>query len=236
MKRAFITGANRGIGLALTEALADHGLFVFAGARAPDQAQELSGLGERHPDRIRIVPLEVTSDVSVRHCAEAVQEGTGTLDLLVNNAAVFLEETDTPLADLDPDWFAQTVAVNVGGVARVTKALLPALRAAGAARVVNISSGAGSIGDKTDAQFYCYGASKAALNHLTVGLAHELRSSGIMVVALSPGWVRTDMGGPGAELVPRESARAIAETILKLEPADSGRFLDRFGHQGQYVW
>jgi NAD(P)-dependent dehydrogenase (short-subunit alcohol dehydrogenase family) len=236
MKRAFITGANRGIGLALVDALVNRDVFVFGGARKPDAARELDRLREHHPNLLQILPLDVESDDSVRRCADTVKAATVTLDILVNNAAVFLEETDTPLAALDVDGFAATVAVNVGGVARVTQAFLPALIAAENPRVINISSGAGSIGDKTDHQFYCYGASKAALNHFTVGLAHELRPRGVIVVAISPGWVRTDMGGPKAELSPEESGGAIADTILKLESGDSGCFLDRFGHKGKYVW
>ena len=236
MKRALITGANRGIGLALAEALVKRGVFVFAGARKPDSASDLDRLREHHRGQLEIIPLEVTSDESVRRCADAVKRVSGTLDLLVNNAAVFLEETNTGLAALDLDWFAETVAVNVGGVARVTRALLPLLEAAQEPRIVNISSGAGSIGDKTDHHYYCYGASKAALNHFSVGLTHELRPRGIVVVALSPGWVRTDMGGPQGELTPEESANAIADTILKLQSSDSGCFLDRFGLRGKYVW
>jgi NAD(P)-dependent dehydrogenase (short-subunit alcohol dehydrogenase family) len=236
MKRALITGANRGIGLALAEALVNSGVFVFAGARKPDSASELDRLRGHHRGQLEIIPLEVTSDESVRRCADAVKRVSGTLDILVNNAAVFLEETNTGLAALDLDWFAETVAVNVGGVARVTRALLPLLEAAQEPRIVNISSGAGSIGDKTDHHYYCYGASKAALNHFSVGLAHELRPRGIVVVALSPGWVRTDMGGPQGELTPEESANAIADTILKLQSSDSGCFLDRFGRRGKYVW
>jgi NAD(P)-dependent dehydrogenase (short-subunit alcohol dehydrogenase family) len=236
MKRALITGANRGIGLALAEALVNRGVFVFAGARKPDSASELDRLREHHRGQLEIIPLEVTSDESVRRCADAVKRVSGTLDILVNNAAVFLEETNTGLAALDLDWFAESVAVNVGGVARVTRTLLPLLEAAQEPRIVNISSGAGSIGDKTDHHYYCYGASKAALNHFSVGLAHELRPRGIVVVALSPGWVRTDMGGPQGELTPEESANAIADTILKLQTDDSGCFLDRFGQRGKYVW
>jgi len=236
MKRAFITGANRGIGLALADALVNRGVFVFAGARKPDMAPALGRLREHHPALLQILPLDVTSDESVRRCADTVKGVTSTLDILVNNAAVFLEKTDTGLAALDADWFAETVAVNVGGVARVTQAFLPALVAAEMPRVVNISSGAGSIGDKTDHHYYCYGASKAALNHFTVGLAHELRPRGVVVVAISPGWVRTDMGGPEGELAPEESGSAIADTILKLESGDSGCFLDRFGGKGKYVW
>jgi NAD(P)-dependent dehydrogenase (short-subunit alcohol dehydrogenase family) len=236
MKRAFITGANRGIGLALAEALVNRGVFVFAGLRKPGTASALGRLREQHPGLLQIIPLEVTSDESVRRCADTVKGVTSTLDILVNNAAVFLEKTDTGLAALDTDWFAKTVAVNVGGVARVTQAFLPALVAAEMPRVVNISSGAGSIGDKTDHHYYCYGASKSALNHFTVGLAHELRPRGVLVVAISPGWVRTDMGGPEGELAPEESASAIADAILKLESGDSGCFLDRFGGKDKYVW
>ena len=236
MKRALITGANRGIGLALANALVNRGVFVFAGARQPDTATELDRLRGGHPSLLQIVPLDVASAESVRRCADMVKSITTSLDILVNNAAIFLEETATRLAELDADWFAQTVAVNVGGVARVTQALLPALIGSESSRIVNISSGAGSIGDKTDHHYYCYGASKAALNHFTVGLAHELRRQGVIVVALSPGWVRTDMGGAGGELSPEQSGSAIADTILKLIPGDSGCFLDRFGQKNKYVW
>jgi NAD(P)-dependent dehydrogenase (short-subunit alcohol dehydrogenase family) len=236
MNRALITGANRGIGLALTEALLKRGVFVFAGARHPDTASELERLRAGHPELLQVVALDVASAESVSQCARMVKGIAPSLDILVNNAAIFLEETQTQLADLDADRFAQTVAVNVGGVARVTQAFLPALVGSKSARIVNISSGAGSIGDKSDHHYYCYGASKAALNHFTVGLAHELRPRGVTVVALSPGWVRTDMGGPGGELSPEQSGSAIAETILKLAPGDSGRFLDRFGQQNKYVW
>ena len=236
MKRALITGANRGIGLALADALVNRGVFVFAGARKPDTATELDRLRGCHPSLLQIVSLDVASAESVRQCARTVESISPALDILVNNAAIFLEETETPLAGLEADWFAQTVAVNVGGVARVTQAFLPALVGSESSRIVNISSGAGSIADKTDHHYYCYGASKAALNHFTVGLAHELRPRGIIVVAISPGWVRTDMGGAGGELSPEQSGSAIADTILKLVPGDSGWFLDRFGQKNKYVW
>ena len=103
MKRALITGANRGIGLALAEALVNRGVFVFAGARKPDNASELDRLREHHRGLIEIIPLEVTSDESVRRCADTLKGVSGTLDILVNNAAVFLEETHTPSAGLNTD-------------------------------------------------------------------------------------------------------------------------------------
>jgi NAD(P)-dependent dehydrogenase (short-subunit alcohol dehydrogenase family) len=236
MTRALITGANRGIGLALARALVEHDVFVFAGARKVAAATEREGWNQGCGDRLQVVPLDVTSVESIRHCVQAVRAVTDHLDILVNNAAVFPEEGDETLADLNVDGFDQAFAVNVTGVARVTQALLPLLLHSPTPRIVNVSSGAGSIGEKTDHRYYCYGASKAALNCFTVGLANELRPRNVPVVAISPGWVRTDMGGPEAELSPEESAAALAGTILKLSMDHSGTFLDRFGRRGEYKW
>jgi NAD(P)-dependent dehydrogenase (short-subunit alcohol dehydrogenase family) len=236
MARAFITGANRGIGLALARALVERDIFVFAGARRPEEARELIQLQQASPAALQIVPLDVTRADSVQRAVQKIKSITDSLDILVNNAAVFLEESGAKLAGLEVDLFDQTFSVNVTGVARVTQAFLPLLLRSASPRIVNISSGAGSIGDKSDHHYYGYGASKAALNHFTVGLAHELRPNGVIVVALSPGWVRTDMGGAGAELAPEDSAAAIADTIRKLKPGDSGQFLDRFGRHDQYEW
>ena len=236
MIRALITGANRGIGLALTRALAERGVFVFAGVRRTRQAAELRRLGKDHRELLRVVSLDVTSAASVRSCVSKVKAATSSLDILINNAAVLLEDVGTRLADLDVEWFTQTMAVNLTGVARVTQAFLPLLTAVKMPRIVNISSGAGTIGGKGNHWYYCYGASKASLNHFTVGLAHELRSHKAIVTAVSPGWVRTDMGGAEADLSPEESAVAMAGMILKLKPAHNGCFLDRHGRKGEYSW
>lgn len=236
MTTAFITGANRGIGLALARAFMEHDLMVFAGAREPAAATELAALSEGRGNRLQVVPLDVTHPKSVRRCVQSVRAVTDCLDILVNNAGVFPEEGDEDLANLNVDGFDQAFAVNVTGVARVTQALLPLLLHSSHPRIVNISSGAGSVGDKTDHQYYCYGASKAALNHFTVGLAHELRPRKVVVTAISPGWVRTEMGGPRAELSTEESAAALAGTILQLSLESSGAFLDRFGCRGKYQW
>jgi NAD(P)-dependent dehydrogenase (short-subunit alcohol dehydrogenase family) len=236
MTTALITGANRGIGLALSAAMLRHGVSVFAGTRRPETARELRRLAEVHPGRLHIVPLDVTDAGSVREAAAQVAGATKSLEVLINNAAVFLEEIGVTLEALDMTHFDRTFAVNVAGAARVTQALLPLLLGSSSPRIINISSGAGSIGDKSNHWYYCYGASKAALNYFTVGLAHELRPRNVMVVAISPGWVRTDMGGSDAELTADESASAIADAVLKLTPAQSGCFLDRFGARDQYPW
>ncbi|HAV65390.1 MAG TPA: hypothetical protein DCY13_23820 [Verrucomicrobiales bacterium] len=236
MTTALITGANRGIGLALCRAFLGHGVRVIAGCRQPERATDLRTLAGKAPDRLQVLSLDVTSTASVSAAAAAVSAHRQPLDILINNAAVLLEDANAAFAGLDVEHFSDTFAVNVTGVARVTQALLPALLRSSQGRVVNISSGAGSIADRPGHMYYCYGASKAALNHLTVGLADELRPRNVIVAAISPGWVRTDMGGPGAELPAEESAAAIAATVLRLKPEDSGCFLGRSGTREGYVW
>lgn len=236
MFTALITGANRGIGLALSRALAERGHFVYATARQPDEALALRELAGIHHEHLEPIRLDVADSGSVaRALAWVLQRGRG-LDLLVNNAGVLLEPVEADLASLDLDRWDRTFTVNVTGTVRVTQAFVPLLLKSRSPRIVNLSSGAGSVSCKADASYYSYGASKAALNHFTVGLAHELRPHGVTVAAVSPGWVRTDMGGPEAELSAEESAAALADTILNLEPSQTGRFLDRFGRQGHYVW
>lgn len=236
MTRALITGANRGIGLALTRALMERGVFVYAGTRVPEEARALQELRAARADRLEVVALDVTKLESVQHLVAVLERAEGALDILVNNAGVLLEEIETPIEALDVDLFDRTFAVNVVGVARVTQAVLPWLLRSASPRIVNISSGAGSLANKSDHHYTCYGASKAALNHVTLGLAHQLRPRGVTVVALSPGWVRTDMGGPEAELAPDEVGASIAQTALELDLSRNGCFLDRFGRRGRYVW
>jgi len=156
--------------------------------------------------------------------------------VLVNNAAIFPGEGAERLEDLDLAWFGEAVETNVTGPARVTRALLPLLRKGIHPRVVNISSGAGSISDKEDYDYYPYSVSKAALNMLTRAMAAEFRSEGIVVTALSPGWVQTEMGGANAPLTPDQSARSLCATIQKLTLADTGKFLGRDGLPGDYAW
>ncbi len=184
------------------------------------------------PGRIDVISLDVCSDRSVHAAAETA----GDLDVLVNNAAVFPEEGRESLEELPLAHFAEAFATNVTGVARVTRAFLPNLARAAHPRVVNISSRAGSISEKEDSNYYCYGASKAALNMLTRTMAAGLGARGITVVAVSPGWVKTEMGGPNALITTGESAHSLAGMIEGLAPGDAGQFLDRDGRRGVVAW
>ena len=229
-----ITGSSRGIGLALSREFAKHGWTVFAAARNPT-ASDLAASAKEFPKLVPIA-LDVIDDHSVGECADAVGRQTPTLDVLVNNAAVFPGEGNEHLEELDLSWFTEAMETNVVGVARVTRAFLPLLRKSSQARIANISSGAGSISEKEDFDYYPYSVSKAALNMLTRSIAAELRPENIAVAAISPGWVKTEMGGPNAPLTPEESAAALYRTISTLPMAQSGMFLGRDGSTTEYRW
>lgn len=222
MKRVLITGGNRGIGRALAQEFSGQGWQVCATARQPEMLTDLAG--------ITPLRLDVCNDESVSTARETL--GWDRLDVLVNNAAVFPGEGNEDFAGIDLAWFHDAFDCNVLGPARVTRAFLPLLKKSPEARIVNISSGAGSISEKTDNLYYPYSVSKAALNMLTRALAAEFHD--MIITALSPGWVRTGMGGDNAPLTPQESARSLFRTITSLTPEQSGRFLGRDGEP--YAW
>jgi NAD(P)-dependent dehydrogenase (short-subunit alcohol dehydrogenase family) len=216
--------------LALAEEFARAGWQVFATARAP-QRPELLALADKW-ENLAVLALDVCDESTIAKAAERL--GRKPLDVLVNNAAVFPGEGHEPFESVDLDWFHQAFGTNVVGVARVTRAFLPHLRRSAHARIANISSGAGSLSEKEDFDYYPYSVSKAALNMLTRALAAEFRSSGIVITAISPGWVKTRMGGPNAPLSPRESARSLFKTISGLTLDQSGKFLGRDSEP--YAW
>ena len=230
-ERVLITGCSRGIGLALAEEFARADWEVFATARAP-QRPELEALARKWVN-LTTLSLDVCDEATITQSAQVFGDDKS-LDVLVNNAAVFPGEGDEPFERVDPEWFNEAFDCNVTGVARVTRAFLPHLKNSANARVANISSGAGSISEKEDFAYYPYSVSKAALNMLTRALAAEFRSKGIVVAAISPGWVKTEMGGPNAPLTPQESARTLVQTITGLTMEQTGKFLGRNGES--YAW
>lgn len=231
-----ITGANRGIGLALARELLSQGHTVAATARDPGAGRELAGLEQLHAGRIFILKMDVCSDESVAGAARRLASEIPALDVLVNNAAVFPEEGDKSIRDIALQHFRDAFETNVLGVVRVTRAFLPLLQKSGSPRVVNISSGAGSVAGKEDHGYIAYATSKAALNMVSRAMASELRGENVCVVAMNPGWVKTDMGGPNATLTPEESARAIAETITGLTMEKTSRFIERTGADYAAGW
>ena len=237
MDSVLITGCSRGLGLALAKQMAAHGWHVLAGVRHLAAAHALQASArEATPGSIEILSLDVRSDDSVKAAAEEAAVKVRGLDVLVNNAGVFPEEGNESLESLPLECFEEAFAVNVVGVARVTRVFLPLLTRAAHPRVINMSSLAGSVSGKEDSRHYCYSASKAALNMLTRTMAAELRPRGVTVVAVTPGWVKTEMGGPDALLAVEDSARSLAATIDRITHHDAGHFLDRDGQKGVAAW
>ena len=221
-----ITGANRGIGRELALCCAKNNWSTHATFRTSPPATS---------SEIDYFQMDVTLENQVCDAMAALKEKMGHLDVLVHNAGVFPEPTDAPFDALKPEWWEQTYQTHVLGAFHVIKAALPLLRKSTSPRIVNLSSGASSITQRSGRR-YAYGASKAALNHLTRGLAQEWEQEGICVVALSPGWVKTDMGGLQAELEPSQVASDLERTLRQLNSSHSGKFLDRFGKEGVYHW
>ena len=231
-----ITGANRGIGLALTAELLGGGHRVLAACRNLAKAAELEKMRTHYPELLDFVEMDVNSDRSVKAAEARVAALTSSLDVLVNNAAVFPEEGNESIFEMKLEHFREAFETNVLGVIRATRAFVPLLEKGTKPRIVNISSGAGSVTSKDDSGYYAYSASKAALNMVTRALAAEFRARRICVVAMTPGWVKTEMGGPNAPLEPEESARAIAKTITSLTMEKTSLFIERTGTPVKYGW
>jgi NAD(P)-dependent dehydrogenase (short-subunit alcohol dehydrogenase family) len=233
MQNILVTGANRGIGLALTRRFIELGQHVFAGVRDPSKAHQLRELPSEQLARLTIVSLEVGSGESVRNAAREVAAKTPRLDVLVNMAGISPAPHDARLDTVDLHTFSAAFETNVTGPLRVAQAFAPLLRAAATpgkpARLVNVSSGVASMKGKDNGIFYAYGVSKTALNMLSLTEAFDLKDSHICVVALDPGWVRTDLGGPNAHLAPEESASPCADLILGLTMSSTGKFLHYSG-------
>jgi NAD(P)-dependent dehydrogenase (short-subunit alcohol dehydrogenase family) len=207
-----ITGASRGLGREVARRLTEEGYTVLAGVRSPAKREPL-------PD-VEVVPLDVTDPASITAAAATVKARHGRLDVLVNNAGILLDQVDDIMA-MGADLLLRTLETNAFGPLRLTQALAPLLAEGG--RVVNVSSGGGQLSvPSTWSPAYCI--SKTALNAITVQLAEALKSRGIAVNAVCPGWVRTDMGGREAPRSLKEGADSILWLVLKADPELTGGF------------
>ncbi|MBT8057956.1 MAG: SDR family oxidoreductase [Gammaproteobacteria bacterium] len=212
-----ITGANRGIGLALAERFSRAGYDVIGTARKPGRASELAELD------VRVERLDVSSQASVEELVE--QLGDTPIDILINNAGI--KGDDSKLMDgLDVDEIARVLDVNTLGPLRVTQALFGNLRQEPHAVVANVSSMMGSMEMNTWGCCVGYRASKAALNSVTSTMAVDYGGDGLVFVALHPGYVQTDMNEGRGNVTPKDSADGLFRVITGLEAGDNGKFYD----------
>lgn len=224
-RTALVTGANRGLGLQFARQLLARGDHVVAACRTPGKATALNTLAGEHPGRLHVLPLDVAAPKS--H-AELVRElplvldADARIDLLVNNAGVL--HSGERFGHLGLANLEDSFRTNAAGPYLLTQALAP--RLADGARVVNLSSRLGAIGLTTRFGTPSYAISKAALNMVTVLLAQALAERGIVVVSVSPGWARTDMGGADAEVAPEDAVAGLLAQIDRLALDDTASFLD----------
>lgn len=238
-RQALVTGANKGIGLAIARGLAQAGMTVWLGARDRVRGEvAVQGLQSEGLD-VRLLEIDVADDDSVQRAAETVGSEIEALDVLVNNAGIIIDPAALPSQARMADVKA-THEVNLFGPIRVTQAFIPLLKAAGQARVVMMGSGVGSLTLITDpASIYstvnllAYTSSKIALNAVTVSFAKELAPFGIQVNAVEPGHVQTDLNGNTGVLTPEEGAATAVRMALAGQDGPTGGF---FGSHGRQPW
>lgn len=204
-KTVLIAGASRGLGYFLAQKYLEDGAFVLAGVRKPDSGQ-LAVLAERYPDRLIQLPMDVADTASVEKAAALAAKKVRYVDVVINNAGIHAESSFQTLEQTDLDDCTPVYNVNAVGPLRVVKAFLPLIPGNGGALIVNISSESGSISTAGREKEFDYCMSKAALNMGTKLLDNYLCGRGIKVIAVHPGWMRTDMGGMNADLDPYETA------------------------------
>ena len=220
-KTIIVTGANRGLGLELCRQFKAAGATVIGTARDPKAAIDLRTL------EVQIEPLDVAEDDSVDELAKRL-DGVA-VDILINNAGI--GGAGNGVMSLDMDRARQFFEVNSLGPIRVTRALLPHLRRGEERKIVHISSLMGSLQENSVGGYYCYRASKAALNMMNRSLAAELAGQGFVCAVCHPGWVRTRMGGTSAPVSPQESASGLIRVVASLAKGHSGRFFDYTGRE-----
>jgi len=219
MSNVLITGANRGIGLELVRQYARDGARVYACCRTPDAAKDLQSIAKDF-EEVSIHALDVTSDTSV--AALKSELGETPIDILINNAGI-AGGRKQGLGDIDYDAWRDCLETNTFGPFRMIAAFVDNVAASGEKKIVTVSSYMGSIGRKGRGA-YIYRSSKAAVNMVATLAATELGDRGIISVPVHPGWVRTDLGGDGAELDVKESVSGLHKVIAGLTPDKAGRF------------
>lgn len=236
-KIAIVTGGNRGIGFEVARQLAKKGLQVILTARDEQKGQEAATKLKKEGLEVEFMPLDVRSPESAQALVKNVQHRFGQIDVLVNNAGVFLDSGwsnpgETSIFAAKPETVRNTLETNLIGPMVLSQLIAPIMKSKGYGRIVNVSSGMGQLAEM-EGGFPAYRISKTAINALTRILSSELEGTGVLVNSMCPGWVKTDMGGQEAELTPQEGADTILWLATLPEGSPSGGF---YRERQQIAW
>ena len=233
---ALVTGFNRGIGFEIAKQLALKKIQVVLTSRNPTNGEAaLRKLARDGAKKVVFMQLDVSNQVSVDGLSNEVEKTFGRLDILVNNAGILIDRDDVVASNADLEIVKATLETNLIGAWRMCKAFIPLMKKNGYGRIVNVSSGAGEFEYMATSGGYwpAYSVSKASLNALTVMLASELRGTNILVNAVCPGWVRTDMGGSNA---PRSVEEGAATPVWLATLPEGGPTGHNFYDKKQISW
>ncbi len=219
MAVVLITGANRGIGLALVKAYAGQRDRVIACIRATSDRDALDAAAAAAPKWIEVIEMDVSDPLEIARTRRKLEAEP--IDILINNAGIGGPDRQSA-SDMDFEGLEEALNVNAIAPLRVATAFLPNVKAA-KGKIITLSSQMGATGASADN--LAYRVSKQAVNRLMRGLATELKPQGVPVLIVHPGWVKTDMGGDGAQLSPEQSAAQLLKLIDKFDIASTGKFL-----------
>ncbi|MGB5397976.1 MAG: SDR family oxidoreductase [Gammaproteobacteria bacterium] len=218
-----ITGTSRGIGLEMVRVCVERGWRVFACCRHPQQAEALLGLAALAPGKVSVHIADLRELATLQALAYELRNES--IDMLINNAGVYGPDQNQ-FGEVDVAGWQDAFLVNCIAPLKLAELMQGPLQAGRQKTIACLSSKMASMADNGSGGSYIYRSSKAALNAVVKSMSVDLAPQGIKAVALHPGWVKTDMGGPNAEISVRESVNRLFEILLALDASDSGRFID----------
>ena len=197
---ALITGANRGLGLAMSEKLAEMGITVIMACRSKEKGEQAAKPLKNKGFNVIVVQCDVEKTGDIESMHKEVSKEFDKIDILINNAGVNSEAPDIRIENLDVPLFEKIMNINLRGTIVTCKKFIPMIKKSESGRIINFSSGLGELTPDRMGPFPSYSISKTAVNMLTKFLAAELKNDNVIVNSVDPGWVKTDMGGPDAML------------------------------------
>tara|TARA_B100000795_G_scaffold230754_1_gene188314 strand:- start:1216 stop:1902 length:687 start_codon:yes stop_codon:yes gene_type:complete len=223
MSSVLVTGANRGLGYEFVKQYSEKGFNVFACCRNIGHAKNLTELVVASSN-IKIYELDVSNIKSIKILSEQLQDKK--IDVLINNAGIYRSSS---VGNINYDEWLESFKINTIAPYQIIENFLDQIINSDLRKVISITSKMGSIDDNTSGGSYIYRSSKTALNSMMRSLTYDLKNQGIATLTLHPGWVRTDMGGPGGWIDAFESVQGMIKQIDKLTIDDSGKYLDYAG-------